>query len=208
MSGRGFRARAARLLCAACALLAFAARPATPQPRRRPRPTPPSSTRRRRSLRCPTSASTGPTSMRRTQAACRPPPSPAAQPTTRSRRDGGEHSLHGRTIEGLAADRRCRGAAEGVPPAVRARGRPQGPGQRRADRPPLARRRRSARRSCCAARAITTRTSSRAPNAAGDSAARRPRRRSRASNIASPRSSFRGSTRPVRTPRSCATPSR
>ena len=64
--------------------------------------------------------------------------------------------------------RRCRGAAEGVPAAVGARGRPQGPGQRRADRPPLARRRRPARASCCAARAIMMRSSSRAPSARGD----------------------------------------
>ena len=43
---------------------------------------------------------------------------------------------------------------DGVPPAVGAAQGPQGRGQCRPDRPPLARRRRAARPSCCAARAI------------------------------------------------------
>ena len=49
---------------------------------------------------------------------------------------------------------------------------------------------------CCAARAIMTRWSSRGPRRAGDDASRRPRPPTPASNIVSPRSSCRGSTRP------------
>ena len=177
MSGRGSRRRAARLLCAAAAV-ALAARAGvradrTADVRRNlRRPTLPSSIRPRHSIRCRTSASTGPISRLRDTTAPAPTPrrSPKQAPTGWRRRQR-RHPLHACRSKGLGADRRRRGSAPDVPAAIGAGSRSQGPGQRRPDRPPLARRRGPARASCCAARAITMRWSSRAPRASAASCA-------------------------------------
>ncbi len=209
MSGRGSRRRAARLLCAAAAATFSrpprASRRPLRQPSRRLRLTPPSSIRTRRSRRCRTSASTGPSSTpgTRRQPPCRRPATATAQAVRRptaSRR----HSLHGRGRRprrvGNAED-----LLQRLPQAIGARGGAQGPGQRRADRPPRAAPTPICSPSCCAARAIMTRWSSRGPKRAATRCSVVLDRRSRASNIASPRSSCPGSRRPGRTRRSCAT---
>ena len=120
MSGRGSSAvgRAAAVRGRCVARLPARAR----LPRRQPRE-PPSSIRRRRSIRCPTSASNGPTSMRPTSAEPRRQDAPAiaAEPAapTAAVDDGPSERRYAVAIEGLDGDRRRRRAARGVPTSSR-----------------------------------------------------------------------------------------
>ena len=181
MSGRGSR------LCRAAAVRgcrrlrsrrAGAVAQAPPRHRRRRRPTRPSSIRMRRSRRCPTSASLGPTSMPSDTA---PPAAPTAgQAAAASRQAAGaddrRHPLHGagrrprrrRRCRRLLAQFRQQSAleAERKDPANAAQiGRRASADADLLDAVAAQR------------RAIMTRRSSRGPRQAGDAAARRPRRR-------------------------------
>ena len=151
MIGRGSRLGAARLLCAAAALalvLAPGCGQAAPARRRRRRPTLPSSIRARRSTRCLTSASPGPSSTSRTRA---PPASSRADsaqeaPSGAAGDDDGDirYSVAGRRAWRRSATPKI--CSMTFRQAVGAGGRAQGPGQCRPDRPPRQRRRRPADR--------------------------------------------------------------
>ena len=123
--GRDLRARRRAVRCA---------NHCPPQP-----PDAPSSILRRRSIRCLTSASPGPTSMQRRDrsAAVGARARPVRRPRLTRRTGEVRYAV---VVEGLSVARQCRRAADRVPQAIGARGRPQGSGQRRPDRPPLARR--------------------------------------------------------------------
>ena len=119
MSGRGSRRMAARLLSAAasaalaCApALAQSPQTAPPQTRRR-RPARPSSTHPRRSIRCPTLASIGPTSM--PTDATPAPAGPKGQASASAVTDENSEIRYTIEVEGLAPIGQFRRAARDIP---------------------------------------------------------------------------------------------
>ena len=140
----GFKARAARLLARPRFSLRRRSGVRPDRPSRRHRRRPPSSIPSRRSLRCPTSASmAGPRTPGRGPAAGGPPAPQAVQAHPTDETGELRYTV---AVEGLDVVGDVEELLKAFRAAVGARGRPQGPGQRGADRPPLARRRRPARR--------------------------------------------------------------
>ena len=211
MTGRGSGGRAARLLCAAglgARLPLGLGQTARRRHAATAAATRPSSIRMRRSRRCPTSASTGPTSRPRKSSlpsASRPA---AGLPATQQRRATGTSQVrYTLAIEGLTGRRRCRGSAEGLHGAVGARGRRKKP----ANAAQIARRSRADADllDAIAAQPGLLRCCRRAAHAsAARMAAGGARGRSWRSNIASLRSSFPASRLPGRTPTKLREPSR
>ena len=209
MSGWGSRLGAARLLCAAAAAPLAAGASRTRKPRRPP-PAPAAArcgrarSRALRSTPMPDLGVAWPDSTpgtrrrRRPTAAPRHAPKHAAEsrPPTNRRSSATPCRSKGFGAIGNAEDLLRQFRQQSC-----ARSRAQGPRQRRADRPPGERRRRPARPNCFARQGYYDADVEPRTEKAGEPAARRPDRRSRASNIASRRSSCRASTRPVRTRR-------